>query len=789
MARDYSTAGGLGQLEVNRSRGDAGAAVLLAVLLGIVAAFSLYQQRPPEVVPADARPDTFSAARAVSHVAAVGAQPHPMGSSAHAAVRDYIMRELSAAGVQPELQQAIAVNPAGRPLRVGAVENVFARLKGTGGEKSVLLVAHYDSMPYSLGANDDGSGVSTLLETLRALRAGPALKNDVMFLFSDGEENGSLGANAFVQEHPAARQVGVVLNFEARGNSGPAVMFETSDENGWLVSEFARAAPLPVAQSLSYEIYKLLPNDTDLTVFKQANASGLNFAYVEGLSHYHTPLDNPGEVDARSIQHEGSNALALARHFGDLDLRQTKARNAVYFDLLGKTLAHYSTLWVIPTALLVCVLFVALALFGLRRGRLTLSGMALGFVALLSSIVVSSLITTLLWKGLWSLRGAATPDAAQSGLIMSGFVALAAAVASAVYLLTGRRANVESLAVGSLLWWGILMLAASLYLPGGSYLFTWPLLFGLLAVAAVMVSRKREAGAGLFNLLLPLGLCAAPVIILLAPAVQQIFIGLTLNWTTYIIAMVALALGLFVPHLQLINAPLRGWPAGIFALVGLALLAAGGRAEAAGARHPRTDTVLYGMNGDTSKAVWASDDERPDEWTGQFFSAGAERGTLPDLAYANSTKLYLKSPAPAAPLPAPHIELLDDRQEAGGTRTMRMLLTSPRQAAVLSVYVDSRAEVLKASVNGTQVEDEGDRTPAAAERKSQWGVRIFGFPPQGVELQWQVKAAEPLKVRVVDQSYGLPQLDGIVVKPRPASLIPSIAPYADSTFVSKSYAF
>src|SRR5258706_7442827 len=119
-----------------------------------------------------------------------------------------------------------------------------------------------------------------MLETLRALKSSPTLSNDVIALFSDGEEIGSLGAKAFVYQHPWAKDVGVVLNFEARGSSGPAIMFETSDKNGWLIKEVAKAAPRPAAHSLAPAIYQLLPNRTDFTVFKEAGFAGLNFAYI-----------------------------------------------------------------------------------------------------------------------------------------------------------------------------------------------------------------------------------------------------------------------------------------------------------------------------------------------------------------------------------------------------------------------------------------------------------------------------------------------------------------------------
>jgi Zn-dependent M28 family amino/carboxypeptidase len=132
---------------------------------------------------------------------------------------------------------------------------VVARLAGTGSGKALLLMAHYDSRGTAPGASDDGYGVASLLETARALTTSPPLTSDIIFLFTDGEEDGLLGAQAFVSSHRWAAHVGVVLNFEARGNAGPVLMFQTSDDNGALVRQLARAAPHPVASSLSQAVY------------------------------------------------------------------------------------------------------------------------------------------------------------------------------------------------------------------------------------------------------------------------------------------------------------------------------------------------------------------------------------------------------------------------------------------------------------------------------------------------------------------------------------------------------
>ena len=182
------------------------------------------------------------------------------------------------------------------------------------------------------------------------IKAGPLLARDLIVLFDDGEENGFHGSRLFVDEHPWAKEIGLVLNFDARGNSGPSIMFETSEDNGWLIRQYAQAIPQPLATSLSMDVYRIMPNDTDLTVFKQAGMGGLNFAFGAGLAYYHTPEDTPENLDPRTLQHQGENALAAVRRFGQLDLDDTRQENVVYTSILSRMVMSYSTKWVPPLA-------------------------------------------------------------------------------------------------------------------------------------------------------------------------------------------------------------------------------------------------------------------------------------------------------------------------------------------------------------------------------------------------------------------------------------------------------
>ena len=130
-----------------------------------------------------------------------------------------------------------------------------------------MIAAHYDSVPFGPGASDDGAGVAALLEIARMTQKLPASRNDILFLITDGEELGLLGAEGFVRSHALAKTIRVAINLEARGTSGRSLMFQTSDQSAWLIRHYANCTTHPTTSSLYQEVYKRLPNDTDFTVF------------------------------------------------------------------------------------------------------------------------------------------------------------------------------------------------------------------------------------------------------------------------------------------------------------------------------------------------------------------------------------------------------------------------------------------------------------------------------------------------------------------------------------------
>lgn len=768
-------------------RRDVIVSVAIVIFLGLLVWLSLRSSSPPAAIGPDAAPGVFSSGRALVHLRAITQKPHPVGSLEHDVVRDYILREISAQGLIPSIQKTTAVNRRwGGVLRTGMVQNLVARLAGTQPGKAVLLVAHYDSWPQAFGASDDGAGVVTLLETLRALKAGTPLKNDVIFLFTDGEESGLLGASAFMEEHPWAADVGLVLNFEARGSRGPSIMFETSEQNGWLIREFAKAAPHPISHSLAYEIYKLLPNDTDLTVFRSRGLSGLNFAYIDGVSSYHTQLDSVSELDERSLQHHGYYALALTRHFGNLDLRAVKAPDDVYFDLLSTKLIYYPVSWARWLSALIVILFIALIVFGWRRGRLSLGGVALGVLALALSAGAAGGLTTLIWRMVYKFDYSS--DAVLQGAIyhrniyLLSFIALTLALTAAVYVLFSKKIKVENLTVGALLWGMILMIVTCVYLPGASYLFSWPLLF-MLAPLWLLLKQPRPQPS--LELLIVLLLSALPAVALTTPLLYQIFTGFGLSGIWIVAVLFVLLLGLLVPHLALIARPNKWVLPGAAVLVSVVLLVIGIATPEFDAAHPKPDSLFYGLDANAGKAIWGSFDDKPDEWTARFLSPHPENRPLP-VFFSSTTFPYLQATAPVAPLDAPNVELLDDKSN-DGVRTLHLRLTSPRRANVMTLFLDSKVKVLKATVNGKLIDS--DNTPALKSFKNNWVLRYYGPPAEGVDVNVQLQTSEPLKVRLLDLSYGLPQLPGAPAPDRPDYMIPASTSSNHSTLVSKSFTF
>lgn len=326
--------------------------------------------------------DAFAAGRALGVLRTVLAdeRPHHRGTEQNRAVRRRIEDELRRLGLEPRVDRSNGC----RGTRCAPVENIVATFQGSAPrDEAVLLACHYDSVPSGPGASDDGAGVATLLEVARALLAGGRTERDVIFLFDDGEEEGLLGADAFVRNAPEFARIGAVVNVEARGTEGPSMMFETQGVGVDGIRAMARALPRPVTSSLFGGVYERMPNDTDLTVFGHAGLSGYNFAFIRGASHYHRSTDDLAHLSPDSLQHHGDNVLGMARTLGSTDVSfqaASKAPRAVWFDVLSLFVVVWPERWSPWLSLGELVLLVLVARRKLPVARGWAAFAALGFV-------------------------------------------------------------------------------------------------------------------------------------------------------------------------------------------------------------------------------------------------------------------------------------------------------------------------------------------------------------------------------------------------------------------------
>ncbi|RYE02104.1 MAG: M20/M25/M40 family metallo-hydrolase [Sphingomonadales bacterium] len=320
-------------------------AIALALLLAVIATTT------PWPVPADAPATEFSAARAMTDVREIARAPHPTGSAENARVRAYLTARLQSLGMAVTTSSAPVAAKAQARLDKwrGSSEpaqaiNLIATLPGRDPAKAaLLLMAHHDTVWGSPGAADDSAGVASILETVRAIRAGGAQpERTLMVLLTDGEELGLDGAEQFFRQDPARGQVGAIVNLETRGGGGRASMFETGDQNGAMIDLFAGAVRRPVGTSLSVFVYNHLPNSTDYTVAKKLGVPGFNFAFIGRSGLYHSPLATPDALDQGALQDMGRQVLDLSRGLLAAPDLPGKAPDRVFYDLFGLVFVAYA---------------------------------------------------------------------------------------------------------------------------------------------------------------------------------------------------------------------------------------------------------------------------------------------------------------------------------------------------------------------------------------------------------------------------------------------------------------
>ncbi|MBA3889234.1 MAG: M28 family peptidase [Gemmatimonadaceae bacterium] len=569
---------------------------LQGLALAIVAALLVVRaSTPPSAVPATAPATEFSAERAMVHVRAMAERPHPTGSADIERVRAYLVSELRALGVAPTIQDATGVGT--RYRLAGRVQNIVARIPGTRNDgRAVLLVSHYDSQGASPGAGDAASATGALLETVRALLAGPPLQHDVILLITDAEEAGLLGAAAFAREHPWAASVEMILNFEARGTEGRAFMFETGAGN-LDAARVLRGVPDVSATSLMVMVYRILPNDTDLSELIVLGKPAMNFAFIDGVERYHTAHDDVGHLDVRSVQHHGAQAVALARSFANDDLPRPATGDAVFFDLPFLGLVVYPEGFAFPLALLAVALVVAVVLDLRRRDRRWQRGLVAGAAGTIGSVVGAIVVGATLSRLIDWMHAATGWGGAPEwrGIYSAAIIAAAFAVASAAWALVRRYAPASSAQAGALAVWAVLAVVVTTVATGASYVLVWPLV--AVSIAMLAVPRIRSDAGRAITVLV----ATTAVLVMLVPLIYLLGVALGTAMAGAAAAALLTALGTWLVAWQLeaVAAPrLRMAPVAAGALALLLLLAGAVTVRPSDAYPTRANLVAQREAGD-----------------------------------------------------------------------------------------------------------------------------------------------------------------------------------------------
>lgn len=735
-------------------------------ILAVIFAASLLALRPPHGKLNTAPPRQFSALRAldVLHRILPDDTPHPIGSPANDAVRARILTEFTQLGYQPVVHTSFQCSNQGQ---CATVNNIVARLDGRAPADAVMISAHYDSVPAGPGDSDDGVGVASVLEIARALKFLPAPRHSIIFLIDDGEEAGLLGARAFVDADSWAKQVRADVNLDNRGASGPALMFETGSANNWAVDLYARHASRHLTSSVFYTVYKLLPNDTDFTVFKGAGYQGMNFAFIGRVGLYHTPLDNSANVSVASLQDEGSAGLASIVALSNADFRRGADADAVYFDLFGGKILHWPGHWTLGLAIFGALLLAGEIAWLIHKQRLSLAEFRWGAISWLA-IFIATGIAGLALRLILSIAGATPVVFIAHPLPMEiAFALLGGAIMIAWGSLAARATGFWGLWSGSWCWFGFVSLIVGLALPGVSYIALVPLIVAVVASLPAVLDPREPPWARDMAILLPLLVSAIvqiPLILLLYGALgNQSLVGIAL-------AAVLLVTPLFPLCARLQQVGGMGGFALRWSALGAVALAAflATVVPAYSAKSPERVNFDYALDADSGMGRWiVYPDSRhlrvPIQLAGSF--QRAPHGAFPWDGHAS-----FEADAPHLDLAAPTFTILDSFIR-GDRRHYTVLLRSERGAPEAAVLFPPGSGVAGVRVQGQHVAPDSPRVRRFLNGWSAYSCA--GIPSAGVNMTFTLPVGKMVEITAIDRSYGLPSVGAFLANARPLTATPS----------------
>lgn len=709
-------------------------ALVLLALLGALAAKGLLVQPPP--LRAHNAPGQFDALRAKARLAAIlgDQRPHPADSEASDLVRARLVAQLRHLGFEPIVRDQFACNELykQRGVSCARVRNVIALLGPPSG-KALLLNAHYDSTPVGPGAGDDGIGVATLLEMAAQLK-NQRLNRPVILLFNEGEELGLIGARAFLAD-PLSRNVDAIINVEARGVRGPVNMFETSRPSGAPIGVFAAAVKNPVANSLSTDVYRLLPNYTDVNTFSERGWLTLNLAPIGNETRYHSAGDDIAALDPATLQHMGDQVIALTDALNSGTPAATGG-DRIFMDVAGRTLI---TLPLVVGAVLLIALLIGLAVLSLGRG-----GLLPGTLVIAGTILGSTLISWLLLAVIGAVKHGMFWRAHP---MWTHLTVYAATILTALALLSLIGEGLDRTRLRTAFWFVFLIVggAIGLIAPGGIVFFIFP---PAIALSGMVASRWWQPAERI-------GSYAAILLLYLTwGAMLGLLEDLLNGGPMWMFAPLGslLILPVLIEARPLIAA---AGPRASFAVAGVLTLIGVGAALAVPAyssdRQQRF--VIQHITDSTHGKSWWSvlNDGAP---LPRGFDGQWKRGELP---FSDRPRWFRGAPADAA-ANAPDVQVLSQIQN-GNERVLTLRLAANGNEHVdLVAPPDSR--ILAAGVDGFV-------RPIDQTEDGKYAIACLGRSCDGATLQVRIDKTAPVDFMVLGGKAPLPPSAGPLLAARP----------------------
>ena len=753
------------------------------LIVGLVY-YSFFSLMPQKGSPSSVEETKFSTERALIPLKEITKAPHYIGTKEHARVRNYLIGQLEELGLETQVQEGFVINPKWKSL--DKPKNIIAQIKGSENGKSLLLLSHYDSaLTPSYGASDAGSGVVTILETLRAYKAsGKKPKNDIIVLFTDAEEVGLDGARLFVNNHPWAKNVGIALNFEARGSGGPSNMIvETNGGNKNLIKAFMEAdVKFPVASSLMYSIYKMLPNDTDSTVLREgADIDGFFFAFIDDHYDYHTANDTYDNLDVNTLQHQGEYLLPLVHYFGDSDLNQLKSLDDhVYINLPFFKIVSYPFTWVFPMLLVAIVLFIGLIIYGLRKRVLTGNGVVRGFIPFTLAMIFCGILGFYGWKLILLMYP--QYQEIQQGFTYNGhtyisfFVLLSLGVLFGIYYKFSKKINVANLLIAPLIFWILINIGVAIYLKGAAF-FIIPVFLGLLSLW-ILIRKDRP------NLIL-LTIIGSIAIFIFAPLVQFFPVGLGLKMLVGSCLFTALLFGILLPVIGFYK--FKKTLAMLFVMVASLFFIKAHLSSNFSPNRQKPNSLVYYHDADNNKNYWATYDQELDDWTKEYLGDSPEPASS-YISYASGSK-YAKGYQFANVAPNKNIPIfktvLHKDTVINQYKEVSFTIFPQRAVNQISLYTAEEVNFKSLSFNGQFFPLHNNLTNAAQKIKSKELVRYYVSDKDSLVVSYEVSKNQKVSFTVLEYSYDLLNHPQFTINKRADYMMPKPFIVTDAIIVKK----